>query len=27
MIMTTAAMTAPAMRDRWVKAGWQPMAQ
>jgi molybdate transport system substrate-binding protein len=22
-----AAMTAPAMRDRWVKAGWQPMAQ
>jgi molybdate transport system substrate-binding protein len=22
-----AAMTAPAMRDRWVKAGWQPIAQ
>ena len=22
-----AAMTAPAMRDRWVKAGWQPVAQ
>jgi ABC-type molybdate transport system substrate-binding protein len=20
-----AAMTAPAMRDRWVKAGWQPV--
>jgi molybdate transport system substrate-binding protein len=22
-----AAMTAPAMRDRWVKAGWQPVTQ
>jgi len=22
-----AAMTAPAMRDRWAKAGWQPMTQ
>jgi molybdate transport system substrate-binding protein len=22
-----AAMTAPAMRDRWVKAGWQPVGQ